>query len=1074
MNDKIDTQTAELGIAGKFASYFIDNKLTVLVIVFALLAGIGAFMVTPREENPQIVVPAANIIVAKPGASPKEVEQLIIKPLEAILQGMRGVEHTYGIASDSLGIVTVTFHVGEDKEDSLVKLYDRIMSNIDRIPPGTEQPLIKPVDVDDVPVITISLSSDTLDDGKLRKIGNDVLEVLRRVDGTSVSYLHGGRPRTINVDLELDKLQSYSISLIQITDILNATNVRSSAGTLVQENTEYQVRAGGMLKDADDVRKLVVGLHQHQPVYLEDVATISDGPSEITRQHRFAAGPAYDGVRPMNNEVPAVAIAIAKRSGSNAVKVSQSVLEKFDEVRADLIPEDVYVNITRNDGARANNAVNFLMEHLAIAIGTVVLLLVFFLGWRAAAIVTMTIPLILFITLAVGYISGQSINRITLFALILSLGLLVDDSIVVIENIFRHYSGSVKDKMKSAVLAVNEIGRPTNIATFTVILAFLPMFWVSGMMGPYMAPIPFNVPVAMLVSLLIAYSVAPWAASRWLKVEKGEHSHTGDDHNNGHLEKGYGYLFSKMLDSKVFRRSFLLGVVGLLLAVMLLPVYDRVLFKMLPKNNTNTFNVTISMPEDTSLEATDSVARRVGDILRETEHVHNYETTIGESGVVDFNGLLRGSSLNQGPHVAELRVNLTDKHGRDATSIEIVQQLRQPIAELAKETGANIKLVEDPPGPPVRATILAELYGPDYEQLRKIAKEIRHEVFDNTDDVVDIDDSVTDDVIEYEIDIKHEKAALAGIAAAQVTQTLHSYIGGFNAGTVHIEGEHEPVNIRLQIPMKDRVSKADLDRIFLLTPQGRKIPLSDIADISERTVAKPILHKDQVPVVYVTGELGSTSQVYAVMKMRQYLLDNPLPGGIKLEQNFMDAPKTGEYTLRWDGEMRLTLDVFRDLGAAFAVALILIYLVLVGYYRSFMLPVIVMGAIPLTMIGVFPGHALMGQYFTATSMIGFIALAGIVVRNSLLLIDFIIEYRRDGHSLESAVLQAGVTRLRPILLTAIAIILGTMVMIFDPVFGGLAISLIYGTFASTILTLFVIPLIYYAYCRRVSPEQPMR
>ena len=1074
MSEHNDIDKARLGIAGRFANYFIDSKLTVLVIVFALLAGVTAFLVTPREENPQIVVPAANIIVAKPGASPKEVEQLIIKPLEAILQGMRGVDHTYGIARDSVGIVTVTFDVGEDKEDSLVKLYDRIMSNVDRIPPGTEQPLVKPVDVDDVPILTISLSSDTLDDGRLRKIANRVLEELRRVEDTSVSYLHGGRPRTINVDLGLERMQRYNISLSQITQTLQATNVRGSAGSLVHHNTEYQLRAGRMLDNADDVRRLVVGTHRHKPVYLADIATITDGPAEITEQHRFAAGPAFDGVRPQNLEVPAVTIAIAKRAGSNAVTVASKVLEKFEEIRPLLIPEGVYVNITRNDGERADDAVNVLMEHLGIAVGTVVLLLVMFLGWRAAAIVTMTIPLILFITLAIGYVSGQSINRITLFALILSLGLLVDDSIVVIENIFRHYGSEVKDRMSSAVQAVSEIGRPTNLATFTVILAFLPMFWVTGMMGPYMAPIPFYVPVAMLVSLLIAYSVAPWAASRWLKVHKGEHSHTGDDHGKGRLERGYGFIFGGLLANKWLRRLFLLGVVGLLGAVMLLPVYDKVQFKMLPKNNTNTFNITIDMPESATLEATDRVARRVGDILRETRYVHNYETTIGRAGVVDFNGLLRGSGLNQGPHVAEVRVNLTNKHARDVTSIEIVRKLREPIARLATETGASIKLVEDPPGPPVRATILAELYGPDYDELRRIAGEIREQVFANTADVVDIDDSVTDDVVEYEIVIDHEKAALAGIAVTQVTRTLHAFIAGFNAGTVHIDGEYEPVNIRLRIPLEDRIRKADLDRIFVLTPQGRQLPLSEIATITERVVAKPILHKDQMPVVYVTGELASTSQVYAVMKMRQYLLDNPLPDGIELQQNFMAAPRSGEYTLRWDGEMRLTLDVFRDLGAAFAVALVLIYLVLVGYYRSFMLPVIVMGAIPLTMIGVFPGHAIMGQYFTATSMIGFIALAGIVVRNSLLLIDFIIEYRRAGHSLESAVLQAGITRLRPILLTAIAIILGTLVMIFDPVFGGLAISLIYGTFASTILTLFVIPLVYYGYCRRASPEQPMR
>ena len=1062
------------GVAGKLAKYFIDSRLTVLIIIFAFLAGITAFLITPREENPQIIVPAANIIVAKPGATPDEVEQLIIKPLESILQGMRGVEHTYGIATDSMGVVTVQFNVGEDKEDSLVKLYDHIMSNIDRIPPGTEQPLVKPVDVDNVPILSISLSSDTIDDAELRRVGNRVMEVLRRVDGTSVSYLHGGRPRTINVELELEKMKSFGVSLSQITDVLDATNVRSSSGTLVSNNTVRQVRAGGMLQNADDLGKLVVALYKHKPVYLSNIATITDGPAEITEQHRFAAGPAFSGIRPLNYEIPAVSIAIAKRSGSNAVTVAEDVLAKLDEIRSQLIPADINVNVTRNDGARADAAVNILLEHLAIAIATVVLLLIVSIGWRAAAIVTMTIPLILFITLAIGYVADQSINRITLFALILSLGLLVDDSIVVIENIYRHYSHGTEDRIRSAIHAVSEIGRPTNLATFAVILAFLPMFWVTGMMGPYMAPIPFYVPVAMIVSLAIAYTVAPWAANKWLKTSADGKSSHEVDHSNGIPERVYGAIFKTLAAKPLNRRLFLLAVVALLLAVFLLPVYDQVKFKMLPKNNTNTFNITIGMPESSSLEYTDSVARRVGDIVRDNPHVINYETTIGKTGVADFNGLLRGTGLIKGAHVAEVRVNLTDKLSRSVSSIDIVQQLRPAILDLATITGANIKLVEDPPGPPVRATLLAELYGPDYDELRRIAKEIRKEVFDNTADVVDVDDSVTDDVTEYEIHINREKSALAGIPAARIIRALNTFIGGFEAGTVHIAGEREPVAIRFQISASNRVQQTDLENIFFLTAQGKKIQLSEIAEVRERIADKPILHKDQVPVVYVTGELASTSQVYAIMKMKNYLDTHPLPGGIDLVQNFVSGPKTGEYTLRWDGEMRLTLDVFRDLGAAFAVALILIYLVLVGYFQSFMLPIIVMGAIPLTMIGVFPGHAIMGQYFTATSMIGFIALAGVVVRNSLLLIDFIIEYRRSGHGLEQAVFQAGITRLRPILLTAIAIVLGTMVMIFDPVFGGLAVSLIFGTVASTILTLFVIPLVYLGYCRRISPDKPLR
>ncbi len=1061
-----------LNAAGRIASYFIDSKLTVLLVLFSFVAGLLAFLITPREENPQIVVPAANVMIEKPGASPKEVEQLIVKPLEAILQGMSGIEHTYGIAMDSLGVVSVQFEVGEDKEESLVKLYDRIMSNLDRIPPGTQQPLVKPVDVDDVPILVISLSSQVRDDLQLRRIANDVLEHLRQVDGTSASFVHGGRRRQINVHLDLSRMREFNVALADIRRVLEATNVDMPSGKLISSNLEAKVRAGAFLRDADDVGELVVAVDRHRPVYLKQIARISDGAGDIERVHRIGFGSAYTGQRPDDYEVPAVAIAIAKRSGSNAVAVADHVIAELQRVRRDRVPDDVIVNVTRNDGERARDAVNTLMEHLVIAVSTIILLLVVFLGWRAAGVVTITIPLILFITLAVGFVAGQSINRITLFALILSLGLLVDDSIVVIENIYRHYGEKGADRLKRAVFAVNEIGKPTNLATFTVILAFLPMLWVTGMMGPYMGPIPFNVPVAMITSLLIAYTVAPWAAYRWLKVN-------GHGHQNapGILERGYAAVMALLLKVRIVRVLFFLVILALMGMVLAMPVYDLVRFKMLPKNNTNTLNVTVDMPEGTALEDTDRVMRLVGDVLRANPDVETYETTVGESGIVDFSGMLRGSGLKQGGHLGEVRVNLRNKHVREHSSIDIALRLRQPIAAVASETGATIKLVEDPPGPPVRATILAELYGPDYHQLRQIAGQLRKEVFMETYDVVDIDDSVGDDVREFKIVVNREKAALAGIPPLDIAQTLRTFLDGFDVGTVHMELEKEPVPIRFQIPTSDRRKPEDLKQIFFITPQGRQVPLSRIADVVEVTAPKSIHHKDQRPVVYVTGELGSTSQVYAVMDMWKHLHNNPLPGDVKLTQYFLGEPDASNWSLRWDGEMRLTLDVFRDLGAAFGVAILLIYLILVGYYRSFVIPLVVMGAIPLTIVGVFPGHAVMGQYFTATSMIGVIALAGIVVRNSLLLIDFILEYRKQGHRLDDAVLQAGITRLRPITLTAFAIILGTLVMILDPVFGGLAISLIFGTFASTLLTLFVIPLLYFSVQRSSvdlspSPSDP--
>lgn len=1059
-----------LNVAGRIARYFVSSKLTLLIIVVALLAGILAITATPREENPQIVVPAANIIVKKPGATPKEIEELVLKPLEAILSGMKGVDHTYGTAVDSMGMVTVQFKVGEDKTASLVKLYDHIMSNLDRMPPGTAQPIVKPVDVDDVPIITLTLSSETRNDMDLRRIATNVLEYLRRVPGTSVSFVQGGRNRQINVDLDLARLHHYNVTLTDIQKVLEGMNIDIPAGAFVNRDVLATVRAGGQLHDANDVRDIVIATYGHRPVFLKDVARITDGPGEIQHVTRIGYGPAYTGPRPLDYEIPAVTIAIAKRSGTNAVTVADGVLTELARVRNTTIPKDVRVDVTRDDGQRANDAVNTLIEHLAIAIGTVVLLLIVFLGWRAASIVTVTIPLILFITLAVGMISGQSINRITLFALILSLGLLVDDSIVVIENIFRHYGRKGVDKMAAAVRAVNEIGRPTNLATFTVILAFLPMLWVTGMMGPYMAPIPFNVPIAMITSLAIAYTVAPWAAARWLKPHG---AHEGE-HRAGRLERGYALIMRRLLGSAKLRWAFLFALIALLLAVLAMPAFHGVLFSMLPKNNNNTFDITVDMPKGSTLENTDHVTRMIGDILRRDPQVDDYETSVGESGVVDFNGLLRGTFLRRGPEVGEIRVNLRDKHERSISSIDIVRQLRPPIAAVAKQTGANIKLVEEPPGPPVRATILAELYGPNYATLRRIAKEVRKDVFEKTPDVVDIDDSVTADSTQYAIEVNRKKAALVGIMPAQVAQTLRAYLDGYTVGTVHMENEKEPVPIRFRIPAGERapagarITAADLRKVYFTGPQGNQVPLSSIADIRTYVAPKPILHKDERPVVYVTGELGSTSQVYAVLHMWEYLRAHPLPDGVHLTQYFMGNPDGTRYALRWDGEMRLTLDVFRDLGRAFGVAVVLIYLVLVAYYRSFMVPLIVMGAIPLTIIGVFPGHALMGQAFTATSMIGVIALAGIVVRNSLLLIDFIIEYQAAGHSVAEAVLQAGVMRLRAITLTALAIILGTLVMIVDPVFGGLAISLIFGTFASTVLTLFVIPIGYFSFANRRS------
>ncbi|HET9122842.1 MAG TPA: efflux RND transporter permease subunit [Acidiferrobacteraceae bacterium] len=1052
-------ESPKRNIAGRIAGYFIASKLTPLIILMAFLAGALAMQRTPREENPEIVVPAANIIVSKPGATPKEVERLIVDPLESILHGMPGVAHTYGMATDSVGVVTVRFKVGQNKINSLVKLYDRIMSHLDEMPPGTLRPLVKPVDVDDVPIVTVSLASNRMSGLDLRHLGVTVLDHLRRVANTSASYVLGGRKRQIDVTLRLGRMRADNITLPDIEKVLQATNVEVPSGSFIRDNHEATVRSGGMLRNAHAVGDIVVGTQNHRPVFLRDIARITDGPGPLRATHYIGFGPAYSGRRARDFETDAVTVALAKRAGTNAVTVAHAVLARLRSLRQSVIPPWVHVNVTRNDGHRANEAVNTLIDHLAIAIVTVVALLVLFLGWRAAAIVTITIPLILFITLAVGLVAGQTINRITLFSLILALGLLVDDSIVVIENIFRHYAKNRSDRTEAAIAAVNEIGRPTNLATLAVILAFLPMFWVTGMMGPYMRPIPFNVPVAMLASLFIAYSIAPWAARLWLSGH--DHGPDAAEPGPGWLERGYARAMGTLLRRRWSRWVFLLLILALLAAVLAMPVFRLVRFKMLPGNNTNTFDITVRTHTGSTLEDTDQVVRRIGDILRHTRYVTTFESSAGERGVVDFNGLLRGSTLKKGPTVGDVRVDLVDKRARPESSIAIVKALRPKLVALAQATHSTIKVVQEPPGPPVRATVMAELAGPDYAHLELMAQSLKR-AFAATPHMVDVDDSVPHAGVQYTIRVDRTRAALAGVTPAEVAQTLKAYLGGYSVGTVHIANEREPVPIRFRIQRGDRTGPMDLHKVFFTNRAGNEVPLSAIASIQARPTPQPIFHKDQRPVVYVTGEISGGSPVYAVMHLWRYVKTHRM-AGTKLRETLLAPPSALHYSLRWDGEMRLTLKVFRDLGSAFAVAIVLIYLLLVGYYRSFMIPVIVMGAIPLTIIGVFPGHAVLHQYFTATSMIGVIALAGIVVRNSLLLIDFILEYRRAGHPLEEAVLAAGVVRLRPILLTALAIILGTLVMIVDPVFGGLAISLIFGTFASTVLTLFVIPIGYYAY-----------
>ncbi len=1043
----------KLNISGKITQYFINSQLTVLLMAATAILGLFALIYTPREENPQIVVPAANVMVAMPGASAKEVEELVSKRLESILWEIPGVEDVYSVSMNSMSVVTVKFFVGQDKERSMVKLYDKLMSHMDFAPPGASQPLVKPIDVDDVPIVAITLSSadgSAYDDAQLRLVADNVLDELRKVPGVGTTTVIGGRARQVRVTLDPLRIAGYGLSPLQIAGAVTQSNANLLSGELEQGSRKLTLETGGFFTRASEVRSAVVGVANNKPVYLGDVADVTDGFEEIDKLARIALVNGHTGTgagalrdSPLQQERPAVTMALAKRQKLNAVRISNQILAKLDALKKTHVPPGINVTVTRNDGKTANDAVNELVFHLVVSIIVVIVLLFITLGWREAAIVALAIPLTLFITLAVGMVAGQTINRITLFALILSLGLLVDDAIVVVENIHRHYKLQQHSRLQSAILAVNEIGMPTILATVTVVLAFIPMAFVTGMMGSYMKPIPFNVPVAMVTSLFVAFIVTPWASYRLMKTD-----HQGKQPlplEETKLYKGYKKILGPLLENPGKRKLFMSIVIGMFLISMTFPLMQWVKFRMLPKANKNTFLVSIDLPAGTALENTDRVARVIGEYLRRIPEVKDYETFTGAGSVMDFNGLLRGGAFREASHFADVRVNLVDKEERSISSEKLVLKIRPDIARIADEYHANIKLVEDPPGPPVRSTVVAEIYGPDYNKQREIARDIKT-LFAGTDQVVDIDDSVKEKQEKYQLIVDKEKAALAGISTEQIVQTLRMSVAGTAISTLHKPDAKNPVAIFLRLPRGGRSGMSDLDKVYVTGPQGSQVALSSLVKAVPSEMDKAVHHKNLEPVTYVYAEMGARSQVYAVIDMMKHLHKNPLPDG---------------YRIKWDGEMKLTLDVFRDLSAAMGVALIAIYLLLVGRFRSFTIPIVIMAAIPLSMIGIMPGFAMTGVYFSATSMIGVIALAGIVVRNSIVLLEFILDKKHEGLPLIQALIEAGAIRTRPIVLTAAAAILGSAVIVTDPVWSGLALALIFGMLASTALTLVVVPLFYY-------------
>ncbi|MFP4251901.1 MAG: efflux RND transporter permease subunit [Guyparkeria sp.] len=1074
-----------LNIAGRLAETFLYSKITALIMVGLTLFGLLAIVITPRLYNPEIVVPGAQIMVQRPGHDTGQIEDQVVKPLEALMSNLQGVEHTYGAAMDDMGVVTVQFEVGSDEERSLVLLYNEITRNMDRLPPGTELPLVKSIGITDVPIMTVTLSSEALDGMQLREIGKRFLEQLKNVPNVGISEVIGGQRRTLSVEVDPYRLAATGLSMNRLSQLLEGSNVVMPGGELSQDNQRIQLRTDAAFSGPEDLENLIIGQNDDRPIYLGEVADIDYAPADdgLITTHTF--GPGNAAGKPAGDPHAAVTITIGKRLGTNAVTVADAVKEKLDVIERELLPDQVDMTITRDYGVRADTAVNDLFESLGIAILIVLIVLFFSLGWREAMIVTITVPLTLFVVLGVSWIFGQTINRISLFALILSLGMLVDAAIVVVENIHRHlHEGKDPSFTNVLVKATNEIGNPTNIATLAIILAFVPMAFVSGMMGPFMLPIPLNVPVAMIASLLLAYMVVPWAAYRWLgakarKALASRETLEGDMNHEDWLQRVYKATLRPLLRSRWLSLAFLLLVVGLLIASMMMPAWQFIRgagmngplspggvgLKMLPEGNVSTFLLEVNTPEGTAPERTAIVADAIGRTLAENRYVTDYQTYIGQTAPLTFAGMVRGDAMRQSPSLAQIRVNTVGRDQRPVTS-EMAVEVWDELTEVRERfPESRIKLFLTPPGPPVRSQVLARIHGPDYETLRRVAGQVR-ERFDDVYGMINVDDSVTGDVQQYRVKVDHSRALQSGIAPAEVAKTINHYVEGHNLGTVHDTGTSEPVNVVLRLARADRAWIRQVEDLTVTGESGKPVRIGDLVTIEQTVANKPILDRDLHPVVYVQGDLLGSSPVYATLTLNKWLNEMELDGNVEITTGnlgFVDTQPDdlSGYEVLWGGDMRLTLDVFRDLGAAFIVALVFIYLLLVAYYHSFMLPVIVMGSIPLTLVGIFPGHWLFDMPFNATSMIGFIALAGIVVRNSLLLIDFVIDYRKEGFGLFESVLQAGAVRFRPILLTAVTIMLGSAVMVPDPVFGGLAVSLIFGTFASTMLTLVVIPIMYY-------------
>ena len=1053
------------GLAGKIAKVFIGSKLTVLLMIVFMVIGVYSSFLIPREEEPQIDVPMADIFVGYPGASPTEVESRVIKPLEKLISNIKGVEYVYSTSMNEKAMVIVQFYVGEDIERSFVKLYNEINKHMDQMPKGVTFPLVKTRAIDDVPMLGLTLWSENYNDFQLGQMAQELESEIKKVNDVSITHKIGGRNRQLRVVLDKDKLAASGLDFLSVSEMIKANNSQLSSGSFDKNDTEFLVKTGKFLASKIDVENLVVGVQQNQPIYLKQIAKIVDGPEVPQNYVSLGFGKASDKSEKYKSEYPAVTLSVAKRKGADAMKIAEVIIDKVDHLRTSLIPDDVHVEVTRNYGETASHKVSELLLHLIGSIIAVTLVVMLAMGWRGGLVVFLSVPITFALTLLSYYMLDYTLNRITLFALVFVTGIVVDDSIIIAENMHRHFKMKRLPFKQAALYAINEVGNPTILATFTVIASVLPMAFVSGLMGPYMAPMPIGASIAMILSLFVALTITPYLGYIFLreKDKKGAEEKSEKSLENTLIYKIYNKLERPLLESKTKRWLFLGGTFFVLLATMGLFLTNSVAVKMLPFDNKNEFQVVIDMPEGTTLERTAVVTQEIAQYLATRPEVVNYQNYIGTSAPITFNGLVRHYDLRGGSNMADIQVNLVDKGERSIQSHGIAKLLRPEIQKIAAKHNANVKLVEVPPGPPVLSTIVAEVYGPDYNEQIRIANDVQN-ILKNTEDVVDIDWMVEANQKEYQFEINREKAMLYGVAPQQIAYTMNMALANNPITNLYDEDAVNQVGLVLTLDEKEKSTISDISQLKVKSKQGNMIPIADLVEIKQTTAAKSIYRKNQKRVVYVLADMAGEleSPAYAILGMDKKLKEIKLPEGYQLNEMYLGQPEyEDDFTVKWDGEWQITLEVFRDLGIAFLGAIILIYILIVGWFQNFKAPVVMMVAIPLSLIGIILGHWMMGAFFTATSFIGMIALAGIMVRNSVLLIDFINLRTAEGIPLKQAAIEAGAVRTTPILLTAGTVVIGAFVILFDPIFQGLAISLMGGTIVSTVLTLLVVPLVYY-------------